>query len=438
MVASAGPRAEAVSQDLTHVGMHATMNVMPPPALSSLSSLPPPHAVHELELDSVQLADGLLALGSDGAYTACNGFTEPLRARLRAGGLLWVGGGAVLHETGGAQARHGLAGVLGGWGRVAAGRVLVAGDDLALLPLSEVRRQVVVVPREPLVLSGTVRHNLDLLGKAQGDWEIWAALEQTLFADTVRSWPGKLDCVVEAAQCGNVLCGAMLAGNTHRCCCHDALHLLPPLPNAQATTAAGSGAARGSEGVYRLSVHQRQLLSLTRAILASALNGARVLVVEGLDELVDKQTQQMLMGRQLALGMTTVLISRHQNTDEAPPVLEIPGALAILVNADGSTRHCVGRTDRGTAIGTACSGLSETSDNDHYEEYRTDDVTSDSNYDSDTKPYASPLKKKRSVAGHAGKVLKDGFKGIGKAGRLLGRTVANAPSLLPSVSSLSS
>lgn len=146
--------------------------------------------MQELELDSVQLADGLLALGSDGAYTACNGFTEPLRARLRAGGLLWVGGGAVLHETGGAQARHGLAGVLGGWGRVAAGRVLVAGDDLALLPLSEVRRQVVVVPREPLVLSGTVRHNLDLLGKAQGDWEIWAALEQTLFADTVRSWPG--------------------------------------------------------------------------------------------------------------------------------------------------------------------------------------------------------------------------------------------------------
>jgi ABC-type multidrug transport system fused ATPase/permease subunit len=53
-----------------------------------------------------------------------------------------------------------------------------------------VRRQVVVVPREPLVVSGTVRQNLDLLGKAQGDWEIWAALEQCFFADTVRSWPG--------------------------------------------------------------------------------------------------------------------------------------------------------------------------------------------------------------------------------------------------------
>ena len=71
------------------------------------------------------------------------------------------------------------------------GRVLLGGDDVAHLPLSEVRRQIVVVPEEPLVVSGTVRQNLDLLGKAQGDWEIWAALEQCFFADTVRAWPGE-------------------------------------------------------------------------------------------------------------------------------------------------------------------------------------------------------------------------------------------------------
>jgi len=190
--------------------------------------------------------------------------------------------------------------------------------------------------------------------------------------------------------------------------------------------------------VHSMSQHQRQLLGLTRAILTCALNGSRVLVVEGLDELVDKQTQQMLMDRQLALGMTTVLISRHHLPHQAPPVLHIPGALAILVNPDGTTRHWVGRAPSSGAAGNAWSGLSETSDNDHYEPYRTDDVTSDSNCDSDAKPNVSPLKKKRSVAGHAGKVLKDGFKGIGKAGRLFGRTVAYAPSLLPSVSSFSS
>ena len=146
--------------------------------------------MQELELDAVQLADGLLSLGADGAYTPCNGFTEPLRARVRSGGLLWVGGAPTMRGSGAAQSRHGLAAVFGGWGRVASGRVLLGGDDLSLLPLSEVRRQIVVVPREPLVVSGTVRHNLDLLGKAQGDWEIWAALEQCLFADAVRSWPG--------------------------------------------------------------------------------------------------------------------------------------------------------------------------------------------------------------------------------------------------------
>ena len=151
----------------------------------------PDATLQELELDSVQLADGLLSLGVDGAYTPCNGFTEPLRARVRAGGLLWVGGAPVMRGKEKSQSRDGLAAVLGGWGRVAAGRVLLAGDDLALLPLSEVRRQIVIVPREPLVVSGTVRHNLDLLGKAQGDWEIWAALEQCLFADAVRSWPGE-------------------------------------------------------------------------------------------------------------------------------------------------------------------------------------------------------------------------------------------------------
>ena len=154
------------------------------------------HSQHELVLESLQLADGSLTLGGDGAYVACNGFTEPLRARVRTGGLLWVGGASVVrdhghNDVGAGLSRHGLAGVLGGWGHVAAGRVLLGGDDVAHLPLSEVRRQIVVVPEEPLVVSGTVRQNLDLLGKAQGDWEIWAALEQCFFADTVRAWPGE-------------------------------------------------------------------------------------------------------------------------------------------------------------------------------------------------------------------------------------------------------
>jgi len=151
------------------------------------------------------------------------------------------------------------------------------------------------------------------------------------------------------------------------------------------------------------------------------------------------------MTRQLAVGITTVLISgKDARTPDTPPVLELPGALAIFVQPDGSVRHCVGGTSR--LVG-ASSGLSEASDRDDYdqngEKYASRDATSDSNYDSDTRQpgVLSPHGKKRSVAGQAGKVLKDGFKGatkgIGKAGRLIGRTAVAATSLVPIRSSVS-
>ena len=195
---------------------------------------------------------------------------------------------------------------------------------------------------------------------------------------------------------------------------------------AVATTAAAPRTEAGGAGAWGLSRHDRQMLALTRAILASALNGSRVLVIEGLDSLVDSRTQELLMTRQISLGMTTVLISRHAGKeDEPPPVLRIPGALAICVHADGRVRHYVGRSST-LAGGGSASAQSEASDNDHCEQYGScSDCASEGRSGE-----ASPLKKKRSVAGHAGKVLALPFKGIGKAGRMIGRSVVNnAPSL---------
>ena len=214
--------------------------------------------MQEVELDAVQLRDGVAALAAHAALT------HPLSVRVPPGGLLWVGGASVVSSKYGKGSRHGLAAVLGGWGSVAAGRVLLGHDDLALLPLSEVRRQVVVVPRDTMLVSGSVRENLDLVSKAQGDWQLWAALEQCLFADTVRSWPGKLDCVIQAAGCGSEVCAGLWGGEARKCLCQDA---------------ACHDAPRAA-GVYCLSLHERQLLGLARAVLTAALNGSRVLVVE--------------------------------------------------------------------------------------------------------------------------------------------------------------
>jgi len=61
------------------------------------------------------------------------------------------------------------------------------------------------------------------------------------------------------------------------CACHDSPHALPCLSeDGQSVEAAGSS----PHAVYGLSLHQRQFIALTRAVLASALNGSRVLVVE--------------------------------------------------------------------------------------------------------------------------------------------------------------
>lgn len=181
------------------------------------------------------------------------------------------------------------------------------------------------------------------------------------------------------------------------------------------------------------------MLGLARAVLASALNGSRVFVVDGLDDLVERHAQHLLISRQMSLGMTTVLISGHSHARkcaQAPPVLEIPGALAILVKPDGSVRHFVGRSTASGQEAKCVSGQSEASDNEHAQQY---DVNSDGLSDTNSAGLGgalgdyspTPKKKKRSVAGHAGKVLAMPFKGIGKAGRIIGRTVASAPSLLP-------
>jgi hypothetical protein len=149
--------------------------------------------------------------------------------------------------------------------------------------------------------------------------------------------------------------------------------------------------------------------------------------VQGLDELVDKDTQDLVLSRQLGLGMTTIVISSHAGkAHEAPPIVYMPGALGLLVHADGQVRYYQGaRPDRQGSR----SGMSDRDHDDACADTYDGRSESNSEYFSDSGPGAK--KPALSVAGQAGKVIKSGFKGIRKAGRMLGRTVAQAPSLLP-------
>ncbi|WP_163863255.1 ABC transporter ATP-binding protein [Myxococcus eversor] len=73
------------------------------------------------------------------------------------------------------------------------GRVLWDGAPLESLKPSSVRGQVAWVPQEPVLFSGTVRHNLRLGRPEATDAELWEALTLAHAEDFVRALPGGLD-----------------------------------------------------------------------------------------------------------------------------------------------------------------------------------------------------------------------------------------------------
>ncbi|MCY1017237.1 ABC transporter ATP-binding protein [Pyxidicoccus sp. MSG2] len=83
--------------------------------------------------------------------------------------------------------------VLLGFLPTSGGRVLWDGAPLSGLKPSSVRGQMAWVPQEPVLFSGTVRHNLRLGRPEATDADLWEALRLAHAEDFVRSLPGGLD-----------------------------------------------------------------------------------------------------------------------------------------------------------------------------------------------------------------------------------------------------
>jgi subfamily B ATP-binding cassette protein MsbA len=83
--------------------------------------------------------------------------------------------------------------VLLGFLPTSGGRVLWDGAPLSGLKPSSVRGQMAWVPQEPVLFSGTVRHNLRLGMPEATDAQLWEALRLAHADDFVRSLPGGLD-----------------------------------------------------------------------------------------------------------------------------------------------------------------------------------------------------------------------------------------------------
>ncbi|NWZ19112.1 MRP7 protein, partial [Asarcornis scutulata] len=168
-----------------------------------------------------------------------------------------------------------------------AGRILLDGVDSRLVGLEELRSRLAIIPQDPFLFSGSIRENLDPQGK-RTDAELHEVLEQCHLRDAV-------------------------------------------------TRMGGLDSELGERG-KSLSVGQRQLVCLARALLTQA----KVLCIDEATASVDQQTEQLLQQtiRQRFADKTVLTIAHRLNTVlDSDRVLVMQAGRVVELGSPSSLRQ---------------------------------------------------------------------------------------------------
>lgn len=172
------------------------------------------------------------------------------------------------------------------------GRIIIDGIDISTLGLHDLRSRLTIIPQDPVLFSGTLRMNLDPF-ETSSDEEIWTVLELAHLKDYVRGLPTALQ--------------------------HEV-----------------------SEGGENLSVGQRQLLCLARALLRKS----RILILDEATAAVDLETDDLIQNTirrefshctvlTIAHRLNTILDSSRVMVLDSGKIVEFDSPSVLLNNKQG-------------------------------------------------------------------------------------------------------
>ncbi|KAI8868673.1 hypothetical protein GQ42DRAFT_170542 [Ramicandelaber brevisporus] len=165
---------------------------------------------------------------------------------------------------------------------LAEGEISIDGCDLSTLDLRELRRRVAIIPQDPLIVTGTVRSNLDPYNEHTDD-EMWSVLENRTSATAVTKSTAEPELEPELEP--EMMDGyPLIAG------------LDMPVIDAGAN----------------FSIGQRQLLSLSRAMLS----GAKVVLLDEASAFIDAASDAIVQKaiRTHFTGCTVIAIAHRLNS----------------------------------------------------------------------------------------------------------------------------